>query len=281
MRCVPALVKIMICVAAFGCARENRSQGEGQESASSKKPIILATTTSTYDSGLLDRMIPDFEKETALQVKTIAVGTGQALELGRRGEADVLLVHAPAAEKEFVEKGFGVNRRPVMHNDFIIVGPKEDPAGIGGMTDATLALKAIEKAKGQWLSRGDRSGTHTKETDLWAAAGIEPKGVWFMESGQGMGATLRIASEKRAYTLADRGTFLSAKHLSLKVLVEGDERLFNPYHVIEVVGANVNREGAKKLALFFVSQSTQQKIGAFKSGGFKLFTPDALLPAEK
>jgi tungstate transport system substrate-binding protein len=250
------------------------------KSTQSKTPVILATTTSTYDSGLLDSIVPDFKKKTGLTVKTVAVGTGQALELGRRGEADVLLVHAPKVEEAFVAKGHGKNRRPVMHNDFVLVGPKDDPAKIRGMKNAALALVAITKAGVTWASRGDLSGTHHKEKELWEAAGIQPTGSWFMETGQGMGATLRLADEKRAYTISDRGTFLSVDNISLEVLVEGDERLFNPYHVIEVVHTNANKEGGKILAAFFVEPDTQKKIGAFKSKGFNLFKPDAL-PGEQ
>ncbi len=240
------------------------------------KPVVLATTTSTLDSGLLDAIIPSFVKDTGIQVQTVAVGTGQALELGRRGEADVLLVHAPALEKKFVADGHGKKRRPVMHNDFVIVGPQTDNAGVKGTGDAAAALQAIQGKGARWISRGDKSGTHHKEKFLWTEAKIEPAGEWFMESGQGMGATLRIANEKEAYTLTDRGTFLSQKNISLVVLSEGDTRLFNPYHVIEVVGPKVNAAGAKKLADFFVTKETQNKIGSFQSKGEKLFTPDAL-----
>ena len=237
---------------------------------------MLATTTSTYDTGLLDHLIPRFEKETGLTVKTVAVGTGQALELGRRGEADVLLVHAPAKEQAFIEGGHGRNRRPVMHNDFVIVGPREDPAEIRGGRDAAAALTTLSSARAIWISRGDRSGTHTKETELWRAAGVEPAGAWYVETGQGMGATLRIANERRGYTLSDRGTFIATAKLELEIVVEGDSRLFNPYHVIEVVGPNVNAEGAAALAGFFVEPRTQRAIRDFELKGRQLFAPDAL-----
>lgn len=239
------------------------------------RPIILATTTSTVDSGLLDKLIPVFQRKHRVIVKTVAVGTGEALEMGKRGEADVLLVHAPEAETEFVEQGLGANRRAVMHNDFVIVGPKEDPAGIGGGKDAAAALKTIAEKRAPWISRGDRSGTHKKEQALWKSAGVEPGGDWFIESGQGMGATLRIADERKAYTVADRGTYLSASNLTLAILVEGDEQLFNPYHVIEVVGDKVNAEGGKKLAQFFCQPEIQAMIAAFKPHGQQLFIPDA------
>jgi len=242
----------------------------------SPRPVVLATTTSTYDTGLLDHLIPGFEKRSGLTVKTVAVGTGQALELGRRGEADVLLVHAPKEELEFVEAGHGRNRRAVMHNDFVVVGPPGDPAGIRGGRDAAAALGAVARAAAPFVSRADRSGTHTKEHELWQAAGVEPAGAWYAETGQGMGATLRVASEREAYSLSDRGTFIATENLELEVLVEGDPRLFNPYHVIEVVGADVNAEGAAALAGFFVEQGAQEAIRGFEFHGKPLFVPDAL-----
>ncbi len=261
------LVLLYMC----SCSGENRENGEKRES----RKIVLATTTSTYDTGLLDHLIPLFEKRTGDSVKTIAVGTGQALELGRRGEADVLLVHAPSAEEEFVAKGHGTNRRAVMHNDFVIVGPAADPAGVGGGKDASSALKKLAAKDAQWISRGDRSGTHHKERALWKTAGLEPSGSWFIETGQGMGATLRIASERQAYTLADRGTFLAVENLQLKIHVEEDPALFNPYHVIEVRHERVEKGAAKRLADFFVAKETQKRIGEFRVRGFTLFTPDA------
>lgn len=263
-----------------GCSA---SPPEGEETADqeavaerSGRPVVLATTTSTYDTGLLDHLVPGFQRATGLTVKTVAVGTGQALEMGRRGEADVLLVHAPTKELEFVAAGHGRGRRPVMHNDFVIVGPREDPAEIRGGADAAAALQAISRASARWVSRSDRSGTHTKELDLWRAAGIEPAGAWYAETGQGMGATLRIASEQRAYALSDRGTFIATENLALEVLAEGDPRLHNPYHVIEVVGAEVNASGASKLAGFFVERGTQEAIRDFRFHGRELFTPDAI-----
>jgi tungstate transport system substrate-binding protein len=261
---------LLALITAIACSAENPERPKEPP-----RPVVLATTTSTVDSGLLDKLIPVFEKQSGIVVKTLAVGTGEALEMGRRGEADVLLVHAPDAEKEFVEQGHGRNRRPVMHNDFIIVGPETDPAGIKGGKDAVSAIKTIADKKAPWISRGDRSGTHQKERALWKSAGIEPGGDWFVETGQGMGATLRIANERKSYTLSDRGTYLSAENLELKILVEGDELLFNPYHVIEVVGEKVNAEGQKKLAEFFLTPATQQIISEFTSHGQQLFIPDA------
>jgi tungstate transport system substrate-binding protein len=259
-------------IAALLLAACSSGSGGGER----ERPVVLATTTSTYDTGLLDHLIPEFEERTALTVKTVAVGTGQALELGRRGEADALLVHAPALEQAFVADGHGRNRRPVMHNDFVVVGPRGDPAGIRGGRDAPAALKAIAGAGATWISRADRSGTHTKEVELWKAAGIDPAGAWYVETGQGMGASLRVASERQGYTLGDRGTFVATANLELEVLVEGDPALFNPYHVIEVVGPNVNARGAAALAGFLVERTTQEAIGDFRFQGRQLFAPDAL-----
>jgi tungstate transport system substrate-binding protein len=272
----PLVVAAALCLSS--CSKEEqKSVGLAERDISVKatpSSVILATTTSTVDSGLLDKLIPVFEKQTGIVVKTVAVGTGQALELGRRGEADVLLVHAPEAEEKFVAEGYGKNRRPMMHNDFIIVGPRSDPAGIGAGRDAPAALKAVAGAAATWISRGDNSGTHQKEMILWKEAGIEPRGKWYIESGQGMGETLRIAYERTAYTLADRGTFLASSNLDLKIYVEGDPNLLNPYSVIEVAHGRVNAEPAKKLADFFCASDTQRMIGEFTSGGHKLFVPD-------
>ena len=188
-----------------------------------KRNIILSTTTSTQDSGLLDVLVPLFEKQSDYAVKTISVGTGQALALGAKGDADVVLVHAPSLEKKYVADDKLRNRRVVMYNDFVIIGPKDDPAKIRSMKSATAALKAIAGAKGNFVSRGDKSGTHTLERALWKSAGIEPKGSWYIEAGQGMGATLGIANERQAYTISDRGTYLAfKKRVSLPILLEGD-----------------------------------------------------------
>jgi tungstate transport system substrate-binding protein len=237
--------------------------------------VILATTTSTADTGLLDVLRPLFEKDSGLRLKAVAVGTGQALELGRRGEADVLLVHAPEQELEFVAAGHGRNRRAVMHNDFVIVGPRADPAGIAGGRDAAAALARIAQGRHPWVSRGDRSGTHTRELALWKAAGVAPGGDWYAETGQGQGATLRVASERLAYTLSDRSTFLATANLDLIVAVEGDDGLLNRYHVIEVVGPKVNTAGGAAFAGFLVSPEAQAAIGAFEARGHRLFSPDA------
>jgi tungstate transport system substrate-binding protein len=247
-----------------------------------QKTIILATTTSTQDSGLLDLLLPVFEKKTGYFVKTIAVGSGQAMAMGQKGEADVLLVHSPAAEKKFVAEAYGINRRLIMHNDYIIVGPSEDPAKIKGMKSTPEAFKKIASAKALFLSRGDNSGTHNKEKDVWKAAGINAEGErWYQQTGLGMGQTLNVTAEKKGYTLADRGTYLALKkNLNLDILVEGDAILLNIYHVIEVNPAKwpkVNVAGAKAFADFMVSKETQDIIKTFgvDKFGSPLFFPDA------
>ncbi|GAB6272427.1 tungsten ABC transporter substrate-binding protein [Smithella sp. F21] len=254
----------------------------GVFAAPKQKNIILATTTSTQDSGLLDKLIPIFEKETGYFVKTIAVGSGQAMKMGEKGEADVMLVHSPDAEKKFVEQGYGINRRLVMHNDFVIVGAGDDSAKIKGMKSSAEALKLIANANALFMSRGDNSGTHAKEKKLWKEAGIVPVGQkWYQETGLGMGQTLNVASEKKGYTLADRGTYLAMKKsLGLDILNEGDAALLNIYHVIEVNSAKwpkANAEGAKAFADFMVSKKTQDIIKTFgvDKYGSPLFFPDA------
>lgn len=250
--------------------------------ASAEKNIILATTTSTQDSGLLDTLIPIFEKKTGYFVKTIAVGSGQAMAMGQKGEADVLLVHSPAAEMKFMDGGFGVSRRLVMHNDFIIVGPANDPAKIKGSKTTVDAFKKIAAAQAMFISRGDNSGTHAKEKDIWKAAGVQYEGQkWYQQTGLGMGQTLNVASEKRAYTLADRGTYLALKkRVDLPILAQGDAILLNIYHVIEVNPAKfpkVNAKGAKAFADFVVAPETQNIIKTFGVDklGSPLFFPDA------
>jgi tungstate transport system substrate-binding protein len=247
-----------------------------------QKNIILATTTSTQDSGLLDVLLPIFEKKTGYFVKTIAVGSGQAMAMGQKGEADVLLVHSPEAEKKFMSEGYGVNRKLVMHNDFIIVGPKTDPARIKGSKSSVDAFKKIAASNAVFMSRGDNSGTHSKEKAIWKAVGINPEGQkWYQQTGLGMGQTLSVAAEKKTYTLADRGTYLALKkNLGLDILTEGDAVLLNIYHVIEVNPAKwpkVNATGAKAFADFMVSRDAQgiiKKFGIEKYGS-PLFFPDA------
>lgn len=247
-----------------------------------QKNVILATTTSTQDSGLLDTLIPIFEKKTGYFVKTIAVGSGQAMAMGKKGEADVMLVHSPDAEKKFVADGYGINRRLIMHNDFIIVGPKTDSAKIKGSKSAADAFKKMAAANSIFMSRGDNSGTHAKEKAIWKSAGINPEGQkWYQQTGLGMGQTLNVAAEKKVYTLADRGTYLALKkNLGLDILVEGDAILLNIYHVMEVNPAKwpkVNAAGAKAFADFMVSKQTQKIIKTFgvDKYGSPLFFPDA------
>ncbi len=246
------------------------------------KTIILATTTSTQDSGLLDVLLPIFQKRTGYFVKTIAVGSGQAIVMGQKGEADLLLVHSPAEEKRLVEGGHGVNRRPIMYNDYLIVGPIEDLAKIKREKSAIEAFRKIGSAKRLFLSRGDHSGTHEKEKSLWNAAGINPERErWYQQTGLGMGQTLNVASEKGGYTLVDRGTYLALKKkIGLDILVEGDPILLNPYHVIEVSSARwpqVNSAGAKVLADFLVSKEAQKVIKNFgvEKYGAPLYYPAA------
>ena len=247
-----------------------------------QKTVILSTTTSTQDSGLLDVLIPIFEKQSGYFVKTIAVGSGQAMAMGEKGEADVLLVHSPAAEKKFVAEGYGINRRIIMHNDFIVVGPPEDPAKVKGMKSASESFKGIAAGNALFLSRADKSGTHVKEMDIWKAAGIKSEGEkWYQQTGLGMGQTLSVANEKKGYTLADRGTYLAVKkNLQMDILVEGDGILLNIYHVIEVNPAKwpkVNAAGGKAFADFMVAKETQEIIRTFgvEKFGSPLFFPDA------
>jgi tungstate transport system substrate-binding protein len=247
-----------------------------------EKNIILATTTSTQDTGLLDVLLPIFEKKTGYFVKTIAVGSGQAMTMGQKGEADVLLVHSPDAEKKFMTEGYGINRRLVMHNDFIIVGPRSDPAHINRSRNAAEAFKKIATGNALFISRGDNSGTHSAEKKIWGAAGIKQEGQkWYQQTGLGMGQTLSVAAEKKAYALADRGTYLALKkNLGLDILVEGDAILLNIYHVIEVNPAKwpkVNGAGARAFADFMVSKDTQAIIKTFgiQKYGLPLFFPDA------
>lgn len=245
------------------------------------QPVILSTTTSTQDSGLLDVLVPMFEKQTGMAVKTISVGTGQALALAAKGEADVCLVHAPDSEKKYVADGLLLNRRLVMHNDFIIVGPAEDPARIKGLAGAADALKRIAEAKATFVSRGDNSGTHQLEKKLWKEAKLEPAGAWYLQSGQGMGATLGIASEKRAYAVTDRGTFLAfQKRVQLVTLVQKDRILLNIYSVLEANATKfprVNVAGGKAFADFMLSKEVQEIIKTFGVDKFgePLFFPDA------
>ena len=252
--------------------------------ASAPQKLILATTTSTYDSGLLDFILPDFEATHNVKVDVIAVGTGQALQLGMDGNADVLLVHARAREDAFMDEDHGVRREDVMYNDFVIVGPPDDPAGIRGKQKAAQSLQSLAEAESIFISRGDDSGTHSKEKSLWTEAQIEPSGDWYISAGQGMGAVLTIANEQQAYTMSDRATYLARtlEGLELEIIVEGDPLLFNPYGVIAInpdKNTNIQHELANQFIDWLVSVPTQEKIGTFGIDKFDapLFTPDSEL----
>lgn len=297
-RLIPALTILMLVAAfAWACGDDDDNGGGATPAATSATTaaaatptkasgsIIMATTTSTQDSGLLDVLVPMFEKETGYSVKTIAVGSGQAIEQASRGDADVVFAHSPAAEKKMVDDGNGIERTLVMHNDFIIIGPASDPSGVKATTSLEEAMRAIATGKAQFISRGDDSGTNALELKLWKAYTIEPAGqAWYEESGQGMGATLQIANQKAAYTISDRGTFLAQRaNLDLEILSEGDAGLLNVYHVIVVnpeKHTKVNAAGARAWAAFVVRGDVQKLIGEFgvDKYGEPLFFPDAGKP---
>lgn len=291
-------VILSLSVVLVGCGNNQETEplkpqdqeNHDEQKAPENTELILSTTTSTQDSGLLDVLIPIFEEKTGYKVKPIAVGTGQALAMGDEGNADVVLVHSPKAEMEYVEKGSFINRQLVMHNDFVIVGPKDDPAGIKDAKDSSEAFKKIAEKQAVFVSRGDDSGTDKKEKAIWKGIGIEkPEGQWFKSTGQGMGATLDVASELGGYTLTDRGTYLSKMDkLELEILVEGDASLLNIYHVMQVnpeyvkeknpdSARLINAEGAKAFVEFMVDGETQKIIGEFGKDKFgqPLFFPDA------
>jgi tungstate transport system substrate-binding protein len=269
MRHVSAWVCAAVIAALAGCGG-----GEGQVTT-----LRLATTTSTDNSGLLDVLKPALKKAHNIELHIIPVGTGKAIKHGENGDVDVILVHARAAEDRFVADGFGVDRRDVMHNDFVILGPREDPAGVGGGKDAAAALQKISEAKKDFVSRGDDSGTHKKEKTLWKAAGIEPSGSWYLAAGQGMGACLTMANEKRAYVMSDRGTYLAYRDkIDLAVLVDGDPKLFNPYGVIAVnpeKHPHVKYDAAKTFIEWLTGREAQALIESYKRNGEQLFYPDA------
>jgi len=284
-----------------GCGKKNQEpekqpheQSEQTPEQSSEEPqnkeLILSTTTSTADTGLLDVLIPIFEEKTGYMVKPIAVGTGKALAMGESGDADVMLVHAPESEMELVEKGAAINRQLVMHNDFVLLGPSEDPAGIKNTANVVEAFKSIAEKEAIFISRGDDSGTHKKELAIWKKAGFEePEGKWYQSTGQGMGASLDVASEKGGYILSDRGTFLAKRDkLQLEILKEGDADLLNIYHVMQVnpeyvkknnpeAARMINTDGAKAFVEFMISDEAQKIIGEFGKDkyGEPLFFPDA------
>jgi tungstate transport system substrate-binding protein len=263
-----------------GLTTKSSDASKAVEEAAAKADLILGSTTSTRDSGLFDVLIPAFTAANPQYVmKVIAVGSGQALKLGEKKDVDVLLVHSPSAEASFVASGFGTDRKPVMYNDFVIVGPASDPAKIRGGKQAVEAFHRIVGAKATFISRGDNSGTSVKEASIWKAAGVTPKGQkWYLSTGQGMGETLKMANEKRAYTLVDRATWLSSKAKSpdLVLLVEGDKDLFNPYSVILVTGAK-NTAGAKAFADWITGPAGQKVIGDFgvATYGQQIFVPSA------
>lgn len=247
--------------------------------------LTVASTTSTQDSGLFGHILPLFKSKTGIEVRVVAQGTGQALDTGRRGDADVVFVHAKPAEEKFVAEGFGVKRHPVMYNDFVLIGPTSDPAGIRGTKDVAAALRSIAAKKAPFVSRGDKSGTHQAELALWKLAGIDiaaVKGGWYREIGQGMGAALNIASSMNAYVLADRGTWISFKNRGdLDVAVQGDDKLFNQYGIILVNPAkhpHVKAERGKALIDWLTSPEGQKAIADYKIGGQQLFFPNATVP---
>jgi tungstate transport system substrate-binding protein len=274
------LVALALAMSLAACEPKEDATDTGKDATEvpvETTPLVLASTTSTQDSGLFDVLIPAFEEAyPQYKVEVIAVGTGEALELGQNKDADVLLVHAKAKEETFVADGYGTERRGVMYNDFIIVGPADDPAGIKGLS-VIDALKKLASTKSVFVSRGDESGTHTAEKALWGKAAITPAGDWYMSAGQGMGDVLKIASETPGYTMTDRATYLNLKDsLALEILVEGDTSLFNQYGVIPVVGA-ANPDGARAFADWIVSDEGQAVIEAYgvEEFGAPLFFPNA------
>lgn len=271
-------VFVIVTLAACGPTTETSEEGSPEPEI---KDLILSTTTSTQDSGLLDELIPIFEEQTGYLVKTIAVGTGKALEMASLGEADVLLVHAPEAEKEVEAAGDVINRKLVMHNDFILVGPANDPVGLQELETASEAFEALFENESGFVTRGDDSGTDKMEKGIWADLGLKPNGDWYIDAGSGMADTLKIASEKGAYTLTDRGTYLALRDtLDLEILFEGDPILLNIYHVMQVNPEkfeHINAEGAAAFVDFMVAAETQEIIGEFgvDKFGLPLFFPDA------
>jgi tungstate transport system substrate-binding protein len=264
-----ALLTAILCFAAFAAAAQ-------------EKFITVASTTSTEQSGLFGYLLPIYEHQTGVKVRVVALGTGQALDVGRRGDADVVFVHARAAEEKFLAEGQGVKRYAVMYNDFVLVGPKNDPAKIAGSKDILAALKKLDAAQAPFVSRGDRSGTHMAELDLWKAAAVDidkSKGPWYRDTGQGMGPALNTAASMGAYILADRGTWLAFKNRAdLAVLVEGDKRLFNQYGVMLVnpeKHPNVKKDLGQQFIDWLVSPAGQKAIADYKIGGEQLFYPNA------
>ena len=284
MRSVPTAISSLLLVALGFSSWSISIAAQGTPSAVTRtgsQDVILATTTSTADTGLLDALAPLFAKATGYTLKPIAVGSGAALALGERGEVDVVLAHSPQAEQAFMDEGYGAERRTVMYNDFVIVGPEDNPAGIAGNPSAEEAMRQIDDSQARFVSRGDESGTNALELRLWKQAGIEPAGDWYIESGTGMGETLTIANERQAYTISDRGTYLALKdRLDLPILVEGDKALINIYHIITLNpanGPNINSAGGEAFVTFLLDPATQEFIGQFavETFGKPLFTPCA------
>lgn len=287
------MLAFLLVFSMIGCTAEETAKEETSETETPVEEvveagtIILSTTTSTQDSGLLDFLLPKFKEDTGIEVKTVAVGTGQALENGQNGEADVLLVHAKDSELEFVENGYGTERKDVMYNDFVLVGPKDDPAKLkeDSPEDIVAGLKKISSEELEFISRGDDSGTHKKELAIWEEAGVEPSGVWYVEAGSGMGDVLTMAGEKQAYTITDRATYLSMKSdLDLDIIIEGDENLLNQYGIIPVNPENlgdksdeINQEGAKAFMDWMTSDKGQELIKGYgvEEYGEPLFFPNA------
>lgn len=269
---------LLAAAAALSACGDDDDPSASTGASPERGTLLLATTTSTRDSGLLDELLPRFERRSGCSVKTLAVGSGEAMELGERGDADVLLVHSPDDEGQFMTDGHGVSREPVMHNHFVLLGPSGDPAKVAQADGAPEALSRIAEEEAAFASRGDDSGTHSKELSLWEAAGVEPEGGWYFETGQGMGETLTIADQRQAYTLADRGTFLAADNLDSELLLQGGAALLNPYHVIVVDGEETNRDCARRFSSWIVAPAAQRAIGAFGQAeyGEPLFIPDAV-----
>lgn len=281
MRLLTRFLLVVFAAAALAGCAANRPTPASAPAPGSQGELILATTTSTQDSGLLDVLIPLFESQTGYKVKVIAVGTGQALAMAERGEADAVLAHAPSSEQKLVDSGVVTNYKLVMHNDFVLVGPAADPAGLKGMTSSLAALQRIATKGASFVSRGDDSGTHKLEKSLWQKAGIKPAGNWYLESGTGMGKTLSIASEKSGYTISDRATYLAQrKNVQLDILVEGDTALKNIYHAMQVNPtkfSKVDGAGGTAFVRFMVDKGTQRIIAQFGKDkyGQPLFFADA------
>lgn len=275
---------VLSSVFLYGCSGKSEVNPNNAEKDNVKGSIILATTTSTQDSGLLEYLLPNFEKKEGIEVKVVAVGTGKALQMGKDGEADVLLVHAKVDEEKFVSEGQGTVRYDVMYNDFILLGPESDPVKIGKNAgqDMGKALKLIADSGQTFLSRGDDSGTHKKEKSIWKEKSIDPsKEKWYMETGQGMGETLKVADEKQGYTISDRSTYIKMQdNVDLQIICEGDESLLNQYGIIPVnpnKNHTINSEGAKKFVNWIISDETQELIKSFKILGHEdqVFYPNA------